>query len=221
MRVQPPRRLRKHLQAHGERAIARILEIAPRGWNEFRDERGWDAESYNADPMRSWCRRKVRIRIEALSGSGPVELETKLTFRLATLPETAGTEIDVIVDPADPSKIVADDEALCARLGLAEREDAAAVIAAAGHDPDEIAALGEAVAAAERGGAGGGTGGLGDLISASLEASRQAQRAAAADPQGALARMQEAQLEQLRGLREQGALSDADYERARARLLGE
>jgi len=43
MLVKPSRRWRKHLERHGRRARATVLEISNRGWNEFRDERGWDA----------------------------------------------------------------------------------------------------------------------------------------------------------------------------------
>ena len=211
MRVKPSRRLRKHLEAHGRNATATVLEIAPRGWNEFRDERGWDAESHNFDPMRSWCRRETRIRVHGVDGSD-VDTEAKLTFRAATLPDETGMEIDVVYDPADPSKVMVDDDGQMARLGQAEVGAAKGMIEEAGYNPEEALGTAEAVRSGE---------GLNDLMSGAMESAREAQARIAADPQGALRAMQEQQLDQLARLRDQGALTEADFEEARRRLMGE
>jgi hypothetical protein len=213
MLVKPSRRLRKHLEANGQKAKATVLEIAGRGWNEFRDERGWDAEHYNADPMRSWCRRTTRVRVQP-AGAPEFEVEAKLTFRLASLPEEPGVEIDVIYDPAQPSKIMVDDDGQMERVAQAETDSANAMIAAAGYDPADVQKAIEAAQAA----AGGGTS---ELVEQAFESARRQQAEMAADPQGALRAMQEQQLEQLAKLRERGMMSQEDFESARSRLLGE
>jgi len=183
MRVKPSRRLCRHLEANGRKAKATVLEIAGRGWNEFRDERGWDAESYNADPMRSWCRRTTRIRLGP-EGEPEFEVEAKLTFRLAALPEEPGAEIDVIYDPGEPSKIMVDDDGQMERVAQEETDSANAMIAAAGYDPADIqGAVDAARAAAEGRGS--------DLVTEAFESARKLQAEIAADPQGALRSMQE------------------------------
>ena len=213
MRVKPSRRLRRHLEANGRKAKATVLEIAGRGWNEFRDERGWDAENYNADPMRSWCRRTTRVRVRPAE-EPEFEIEAKLTFRLASLPEEPGVEIDVIYDPAQPSKIIVDDEGQMNRVEQEDTDSANAMIAAAGYDPAEIQKAVEAAQAAAAGGSS-------DLVEQAFESARRVQAEFAADPQGALRAMQEQQLEQLAKLRDRGLMSQAEFESARSRLLGE
>ena len=220
MLVKPSRRLRKHLERHGRRARATVLEISNRGWNEFRDERGWDAESHSADPMRSWCRRETRIRV-APEGAPELELEAKLTFRLLTLPE-AGAEIDVIYDPDDPGKVVVDEGRQLERAENAETEAANAAITEAGYDPETLS-----TAVEEARSLGSGTerpeapdGAQSDLISEAMESARKLQAELAADPEGALRSMQAQQLEQLSRLKEQGMLSEAQFEDAKSRLLG-
>jgi len=213
MRVKPSRRLRKHLEANGHKAKATVLEIAGRGWNEFRDERGWDAESYNADPMRSWCRRTTRIRVQP-AAAPEFEVEAKLTFRLASLPEEVGAEIDVIYDPDEPSKIMVDDSGQMERVAREETDSANAMIAAAGYDPADIQQAADAVQAAAAGGSS-------ELVEQAFESARRLQADMAADPQAALRSMQQQQLEQLAKLRERGMMSQEEFESAKARLLGE
>jgi hypothetical protein len=125
---------------------------------------------------------------------GEPEFEVKETFRYAQMAvPSAGSTIPVIYDPEDHDKIMLDDS---------PDAQQAAMLSGAGID---AGAIGDAIANAQQmqqqAMQGGGAGGM------SFGAP------AAADPV--------AQLEKLQALKEKGALSEAEFEAQKAKILGQ
>lgn len=111
------RKMAKHLEKHGRRVPATVVEIAKHGYQTSAE--GYGPEDLIGDlagssagdslaPRKSggYAVRKAKIRIEPPDGE-PIEVERKMRFGdWGRYVPKAGERIEVVYDPDDPEKVM-------------------------------------------------------------------------------------------------------------------
>lgn len=191
-----------------------MLEIAKRGRTEFHGRGPGAGERHDEDPVRTRVRRKTRLRVRP--GDEPeFEIEAKLIYRRLTLPEV-GDEIAVVYDPVDRAKLMIDERAEMESIDRAGMDTANATIAAAGDDPSS---LWRAIREAQSVGPGtDATGVPSELIERAMESASGIESAAPGDQETGEGAAH--QLETFERLRDQGVITEAQFEAAKATLFG-
>lgn len=203
---------RRDLEKHGRRARARVLETIKLLSSTSSGRK--TSTGLNANVHEKW---KVRIRVEP-EGEAPFELETKISFPRDDGRVREGLVFPVLYDPEDPEKIEYDpaersdvEKAMDAveTVGLADKLpaglDLEGLMTEWKQDPqaarDSVRAQFGSQAAAQFG-----PGAAGFPVSGVPGVPAQ-------DPVDRLAKLAD--------LRDRGALTDAEFEAQKARILGE
>jgi DNA-binding protein YbaB len=188
----PSKKLKKELQETGKRANATIVEIAEKGMAVTRGAEGVVANTEIA--------LKTHLRVQP-DDEPEFEVKKRFSFPQMAVPG-AGQTVPVLYDPQDHDKIIVD--------YTPEAQEGAA-FAAAGIDPNQISQLMEQAQQmqAQAGQMQGGMPGMGQMPGMTPPAPAQPQ----ADPVE--------QLEKLAKLKESGALTDAEFEAEKAKILSQ
>jgi hypothetical protein len=188
----PSKKLKKELQETGKRANATIIEIAEKG---MAVTRGADNVVANTE-----IALKTHLRVQP-DDEPEFEVKKRFSFPQMAVPG-AGQIVPVLYDPQDHDKIIVD------YSGDAQQ---GAAFASAGIDPNQISQLMEQAQQmqAQAGQMQGGMPGMGQVPGMTPAAPAQPQ----ADPVE--------QLEKLAKLKESGALTDAEFEAEKAKILGQ
>jgi hypothetical protein len=188
----PSKKLIKQLEENGKRANATVIEIAEKGMAVTRGAEGVVANTELA--------LKAHLRVQP-DDEPEFEVKKRFSFPQMAVPG-AGQTVPVLYDPQDHDKIIVD--------YTPEAQEGAA-FAAAGIDPNQISQLMEQAQQmqAQAGQMQGGMPGMGQMPGMSPPAPAQPQ----ADPVE--------QLEKLAKLKESGALTDAEFEAEKAKILSQ
>jgi len=189
----PSKRLAKHLEENGKRANATVVEIAEKGMAVTRGAEGVIGNTELA--------LKAHLRVQP-DDEPEFEVKKRFSFPQLAVP-SAGKTIPVIYDPQDHDKIIVD---------YSPDAQQSAAFTAAGIDQGQIGELMEqaqqmrAQAAQMQGGMGQ-MPGMGQVPGMPPPAQPQTDSVA--------------QLERLAKLKESGALTDAEFESEKAKILGQ
>ena len=188
----PSKKLIKQLEENGKHANATVIEIAEKGMAVTRGAEGVVANTELA--------LKAHLRVQP-DDEPEFEVKKRFSFPQMAVPG-AGQTVPVLYDPQDHDKIIVD--------YTPEAQEGAA-FAAAGIDPNQISQLMEQAQQmqAQAGQMQGGMPGMGQMPGMSPPAPAQPQ----ADPVE--------QLEKLAKLKESGALTDAEFEAEKAKILSQ
>jgi hypothetical protein len=187
----PSKRLKNHLEETGKRANAVIVEIAEKG---MAVTRGADNVVANTEVAL-----KAHLRVQP-DDEPEFEVKKRFSFPQLGVP-SAGQTISVIYDPQDHDKIIVD---------YSPDGNAEAALSAAGID----------------------AGSLGELLNQAEQMRAQAQQAQGMAGMGQMPGMTPQapapappdpveQLEKLAALKEKGALTDAEFEAEKAKILAQ
>ena len=191
----PSKKLKKELEASGKRANATIVEIAEKG---MAITRGADNVVANTE-----IALKTHLRVQP-DDEPEFEVKKRFSYPQMAVP-AAGQTVPVLYDPADHDKIIVD------YSGEAQQN---AALASAGIDPSQIGQLMQQAEQmrAQAAGMQGGMGqmpGMGQVPGMTPPAPAQPQ----VDPVE--------QLEKLAKLKESGALTEAEFEAEKQKILGQ
>jgi hypothetical protein len=188
----PSKKLIKQLEENGKHANATVIEIAEKGMAVTRGAEGVISNTELA--------LKAHLRVQP-DDEPEFEVKKRFSFPQLAVP-SAGQTVPVLYDPADHDKIVVDYSA--------EAQQGAA-FSAAGIDPNQIGQLMEQAQQmqAQAGQMQGGMPGMGQMPGMTPPAPAQPQ----ADPVE--------QLEKLAKLKESGALTEAEFEAEKAKVLSQ
>jgi putative oligomerization/nucleic acid binding protein len=188
----PSKKLIKQLEENGKHANATVVEIAEKGMAVTRGAEGVISNTELA--------LKAHLRVQP-DDEPEFEVKKRFSFPQLAVP-SAGQTVPVLYDPADHDKIVVDYSA--------EAQQGAA-FSAAGIDPNQIGQLMEQAQQmqAQAGQMQGGMPGMGQMPGMTPPAPAQPQ----ADPVE--------QLEKLAKLKESGALTEAEFEAEKAKVLSQ
>jgi hypothetical protein len=188
----PSKKLLKQLEENGKRANATVLEIAEKGMAVTRGAEGVVSNTELA--------LKAHLRVQP-DDEPEFEVKKRFSFPQMAVPG-AGQTVPVLYDPQDHDKIIVD--------YTAEAQQGAA-FASAGIDPNQIGQLMEQAQQmrAQAGQMPGGMPGMGQMPGMTPPAPAQPQ----ADPVE--------QLEKLAKLKESGALTEAEFEAEKAKILSQ
>ena len=188
----PSKKLIKQLEENGKRANATVIEIAEKGMAVTRGAEGVVANTELA--------LKAHLRVQP-DDEPEFEVKKRFSFPQMAVPG-AGQTVPVLYDPQDHDKIIVD--------YTPEAQEGAA-FAAAGIDPNQISQLMEQAQQmqAQAGQMQGGMPGMGQMPGMTPPAPAQPQT----DPVE--------QLEKLAKLKESGALTDAEFEAEKAKILSQ
>jgi hypothetical protein len=190
----PSKRLQKHLEEKGKRANATVVEVAEKGMAVTSGAEGIVANTTVA--------LKARLKVQP---EDEPEFEVTQRFRFSQLAiPSAGMVLPVIYDPEDHDKLIIDESP--------EAQQQAAMNMA-GVDPSQIARvdpsqIGQLMQQAQHMQAQAGQMQAGQVPGMGASPPAQPQ----ADPVE--------QLEKLQALKEKGALTDAEFEAEKAKILG-
>jgi hypothetical protein len=188
----PSKKLKKQLEESGKHANATVVEIAEKGMAVTRGAEGVVGNTELA--------LKTHLRVQP-DDEPEFEVKRRFSFPQLAVP-TAGQTVPVLYDPQDHDKIIVD---------YTPEAQQGAALSAAGIDPNAIGQLMnqaqqmQAQAAQMQGG----MPGMGQMPGMAPPAPAQPQ----ADPVE--------QLEKLAKLKEQGALTDAEFEAEKAKILAQ
>ena len=187
----PSKKLIKQLEENGKHANATVIEIAEKGMAVTRGAEGVVANTEIA--------LKTHLRVQP-DDEPEFEVKKRFSFPQMAVPG-AGQTVPVLYDPQDHDKIIVD---------YTPEAQQGAAFAAAGIDPNQISQLMEQAQQmqAQAGQMPGGMPGMGQVPGMTPPAPAQPQ----ADPVE--------QLEKLAKLKESGALTDAEFEAEKAKILG-
>ena len=187
----PSKKLKKELEASGKRANATIIEIAEKGMAVTRGAEGVVANTEIA--------LKTHLRVTP-DDEPEFEVKKRFSFPQMAVPG-AGQTVPVLYDPNDHDKIIVD---------YSPDAQQNAAFSAAGIDPNQIGQLMEqAQQMRDQAGGMGQVPGTGQVPGMTPPAPAQPQ----ADPVE--------QLEKLAKLKESGALTQAEFEAEKAKILGQ
>jgi hypothetical protein len=188
----PSKKLIKQLQENGKRANATVVEIAEKGMAVTRGAEGVVANTELA--------LKAHLRVQP-DDEPEFEVKKRFSFPQMAVP-AAGQTVPVLYDPQDHDKIIVD---------YTPEAQQGAAFAAAGIDPNQISQLMEQAQQmrAQAGQMQGGMPGMGQMPGMTPPAPAQPQ----ADPVE--------QLEKLAKLKESGALTEAEFEAEKAKILSQ
>ncbi len=188
----PSKKLIKQLEENGKRANATVVEIAEKGMAVTRGAEGVVANTELA--------LKAHLRVQP-DDEPEFEVKKRFSFPQMAVP-SAGQTVPVLYDPADHDKIIVD---------YTPEAQQGAAFAAAGIDPGQIGQLMEQAQQmrAQAGQMQGGMPGMGQMPGMTPPAPAQPQ----ADPVE--------QLEKLAKLKESGALTEAEFEAEKAKILSQ
>ncbi len=191
----PSKKLKKELDESGKRANAIVVEIAEKGMAVTRGAEGVISNTELA--------LKARLRVQP-DDEPEFEVKKRFSFPQLAVP-SAGQTIPVLYDPNDHDKIIVD---------YSPEAQQSAAFSAAGVDPSQIGQLMEQAQQmrAQAAGMQGGMGqmpGMGQVPGMTPPAPAQPQ----ADPVE--------QLEKLAKLKESGALTEAEFEAEKAKILNQ
>jgi hypothetical protein len=187
----PSKRLRKQLEEGGVRAQAKVLEIAEKGMAVTSGAEGVVANTTLA--------LKAKLEITPPDGTPAFEVTERFRFSQFAVP-SAGDTLAVIYDPDDHDKVILDESPQAVQ---------GAALAGAGLD---VNAIQQAIESAQQWQQQAGQAAQGGPPIQFVGGAPQAPAPAAPDPV--------AQLEKLQALREKGALTDAEFETEKAKILG-
>jgi hypothetical protein len=190
----PSKKLKKELQESGTRANATIIEIAEKGM----------AVTRGADNVVANTEIALKTHLKVQPENEPeFEVKKRFSFPQMAVP-AAGQTVPVLYDPADHDKIIVD---------YSSEAQQGAAFAAAGIDPSEIGQLMEQAQQMRAQAAGmqgmGQVPGMGQIPGMTPPA--------AAQPEVDSVQ----QLERLAKLKESGALTDAEFEAEKAKILSQ
>jgi hypothetical protein len=191
----PSKKLKKQLEESGKRANATIIEIAEKGM----------AVTRGADNVVANTEIALKTHLKVTPDDEPeFEVKKRFSFPQMAVP-AAGQTVPVLYDPNDHDKIIVD---------YSPEAQQNAAFAAAGVDPGQISQLMQQAQQirAQASGTQGGIGqvpGMGQIPGMTPPAPAQPQ----ADPVD--------QLEKLAKLKESGALTEAEFEAEKAKILGQ
>ena len=187
----PSKKLKKELEASGKRANATIIEIAEKGMAVTRGAEGVVANTEIA--------LKTHLRVTP-DDEPEFEVKKRFSFPQMAVPG-AGQTVPVLYDPNDHDKIIVD---------YSPDAQQNAAFSAAGIDPNQIGQLMEqAQQMRDQAGGMGQVPGTGQVPGMTPPAPAQPQ----ADPVE--------QLEKLAKLKESGALTQAEFEAEKAKILSQ
>ena len=188
----PSKKLIKQLEENGKRCNATVVEIAEKGMAVTRGAEGVISNTELA--------LKAHLRVQP-EDEPEFEVKKRFSFPQLAVP-SAGQTVPVLYDPQDHDKIIVD---------YTPEAQQGAAFAAAGIDPNQIGQLMEQAQQmrAQAGQAQGGMPGMGQMPGMAPPAPAQSQ----ADPVE--------QLEKLAKLKESGALTDAEFEAEKAKILSQ
>jgi hypothetical protein len=191
----PSKRLKKDLEESGKRANATIVEIAEKGMAVTRGAEGVVGNTELA--------LKTHLRVQP-DDEPEFEVKKRFSFPQLAVP-SAGQTVPVLYDPQDHDKIIVD---------YSPEAQQSAAFSAAGIDPSQIGQLMEQAQQlrAQAGQMQGGMGqmpGMAQVPGMTPPAPAQPQ----ADPVE--------QLEKLAKLKESGALTEAEFETEKQKILGQ
>jgi hypothetical protein len=193
----PSKRLVKQLEEKGKRANATVVEVAEKGMAVTSGAEGIAANTTVA--------LKARLKVQP-EGEPEFEVTQRFRFSQFAIP-SAGMVLPVIYDPEDHDKLMIDESP--------EAQQQAAM-SSAGIDPSQISKfdpnqVGQMMQQAQQMQAQFGSGQMqpGQMPGTAPPAPAEQQ----ADPV--------AQLEKLQALKEKGALTDAEFEAEKAKILGQ
>jgi hypothetical protein len=188
----PSKKLIKQLQENGKRANATVVEIAEKGMAVTRGAEGVVANTELA--------LKAHLRVQP-DDEPEFEVKKRFSFPQMAVP-AAGQTVPVLYDPQDHDKIIVD---------YTPEAQQGAAFASAGIDPNQIGQLMEQAQQmrAQAGQMQGGMPGMGQMPGMTPPAPAQPQ----ADPVE--------QLEKLAKLKESGALTEAEFEAEKAKILSQ
>jgi hypothetical protein len=187
----PSKKLKKELEASGKRANATIVEIAEKGM----------AVTRGADNVVANTEIALKTHLRVTPDDEPeFEVKKRFSFPQMAVPG-AGQTVPVLYDPNDHDKIIVD---------YSPEAQQSAAFSAAGIDPSQIGQLMEQAQQmrAQAAGMQGGMPGMGQVPGMAPQQPAQPQ----ADPVD--------QLEKLAKLKESGALTEAEFEAEKAKILG-
>jgi putative oligomerization/nucleic acid binding protein len=216
------RRKRKHLERNGKRAPATVVEIAALGWETEGGEIGdivGDIEDMGVGPGSGTPEREIirKTKLRVRPADEPeFELEQRIRYGAygREVPK-AGDEIEVLYDPEDHEKVMvapptAEEEALRTAEALSKAKIGFTVGGHGGRPrPASAEDLDQATERNEQ---------AMDQAQAMLQQYNAMAAASSGTPAGSDDNF--AQLERLQALREKGELSEAEFEAAKAKLLG-
>jgi hypothetical protein len=199
------KREREHLERNGVRAPATVLEIARLGWNI--GDGGPNITSSSSEAVRM-----TTLRVEP-EGGAPFEVRKRLRYGHGRYLPEAGDRIEVLYDPSDHEAVMvapptAEEDALRAAKALSKAKIGFTI--GGDKEPSQVTDA---------------------FMQEHQEALKQAQEAQKLMEQysggGETTTPEEGafdtsmQLAQLEALRDGGAMSEEDFQAAKARLLGE
>jgi Short C-terminal domain len=187
----PSKRLKKQLEENGKRANATVVEIAEKGMAVTRGAEGVIGNTELA--------LKTHLRVQP-DDEPEFEVKKRFSFPQLAVP-SAGQTVPVIYDPNDHDKIIVD---------YSPEAQQNAAFQAAGVDPNQIGQLMEQAQQlrAQAGQVQGMSPGVGQMPG-------MAPQAPAGQPDPV------SQLEKLAKLKESGALTDAEFEAEKQKILGQ
>jgi hypothetical protein len=185
----PSRRTEKHLQEHGVKASAVVLEIAERG---MAVTNGAEGVVSNTTLML-----KTKLRIEP-DGRPAFEVEKRFRYPQLAVP-SAGMRIPVIFDPDDTDKVMLDDSS--------EAHIHSALVSS-GISPESMAKVQSLTSAAISG-----------VSREELQQMAAAAFQPMAMPMPNAEQSKLDQLEQLAGLHDRGVLTDEEFAAQKAQIL--
>ncbi len=191
----PSKRLTKHLEENGKRANATVVEIAEKGMAVTRGAEGVIGNTELA--------LKAHLRVQP-DDEPEFEVKKRFSFPQLAVP-SAGQTVPVIYDPQDHEKIIVD---------YSPEAQQSAAFTASGIDPSQIGQLMEQAQQlrAQASQAQGGMGqmpGVGQIPGMTPPPPAQPQTDSVS------------QLEKLAKLKESGALTEAEFEAEKAKILGQ
>lgn len=188
----PSKKLKKQLEETGKRVNATVVEIAERGMAVTRGAEGVISNTELA--------LKAHLRVQP-DDEPEFEVKKRFSFPQLAVP-SAGQTIPVLYDAADHDKIIVD---------YSPEAQQAAAFSAAGVDPNQIGQLMEQAQQmrAQAAQMQGGMPGMGQMPGMAAPGPAQPQ----ADPVE--------QLEKLAKLKDSGALTEAEFEAEKAKILNQ
>jgi hypothetical protein len=188
----PSKRLKKQLEENGKRANAMVVEIAEKGMAVTRGAEGVIGNTELA--------LKAHLRVQP-DDEPEFEVKKRFSFPQLAVP-SAGQTVPVLYDPQDHDKIIVD---------YSPEAQQEAALSAAGIDADSLGDLMDQAqqlrAQAQQ--MQGGTAGTGQMPGMTPQSPAPPQP----DPIE--------QLEKLAALKEKGALTEAEFEAEKARIIGQ
>jgi hypothetical protein len=195
----PSRRLKKHLEEHGKKASAVVVEIASKGM----------AITNGAEGVigNTTLELKTKLRVEP-NGAPSFEIEKRFRYGQLAVP-SAGMKVGVIYDPDDHDKIMLDDTA---PLGFSS-----STTVPGGRDMNDLLATVKAAQAESHGDR--------EELAKLLRERLQGENVTIADGADMTFGAPQAdpldRLEKLAKLHKEGVLSDEEYAKAKAQILAE